>query len=101
MPRERTLLAAGTTDTVSSTSFTVERYKPIRVGLFPEANLGSDTGVLQTQAPDDSWVTCTDDNGDIELSGTRTMEVVYGPGTYRIYCATRTSSWGVWATDHY
>lgn len=93
------ILAPGTTDSVTSDEFTVDRQgtEVIAATLFvyPEANLGSDVAVLKIKAPDGTYVTCTDDNGDIELSATRLTEVVVGVGTYVLTVATRTSSWGI------
>lgn len=101
MAAQEVVLTPGTTNSVQTGNIVVERNKPIFVGLYPYANLGSDTGTLEKLAPDDTWVRCTDDNGDIVLSATRTMEVIYGPGTYRLNVSTRTSAWGVWTERAY
>jgi hypothetical protein len=93
--QEVIILAPGTTDSVTSAVFKVRRNGEVTVSLYPYANLGSDVAVLKRYAPDGTLVTCTDDNGDIELSATRTMEVVVGLGEYVLTAATRTGSWGI------
>lgn len=94
MPLPSVILAPGTTDSVQSKDILIEKERPKLVCLYPYANLGSDTADLEVKAPDDTWVQCTDDNGDIILSATRTTEVIVGPGTYRLNVTTRTASWG-------
>lgn len=94
-PQNLIILAPGTTDSVNSASFDVRRGEEVTVSLYPYANLGADTATLKRWAPDDTWVTCTDDNGNVILSATRTMEVVVGLGLYRLEVPTRTASWGI------
>jgi hypothetical protein len=94
-PETLIILAPGTTDSVQTDVFKVRRGEEVTIMLYPEANLGADTGTLQKLDPAGTWVNCTDDNGDITLSTDRTMEVVVGLGTYRLNIATRTGSWGV------
>lgn len=93
------ILAPGTTDSVTSNVFHVVRRKgelrEVTVTLYPEANLGTDIAVLKKLAPDGTYVTCSDDNGDIELGADRAVEVVVAPGSYVLTAATRTSAWGI------
>jgi len=89
------ILATGTTDSVTTSTFKVRRGEEVTVMLYPDANLGADTATLEKLDPAGTWVTCTDDNGDIVLSATRTMEVIVGLGQYRLSVATRTAAWGV------
>ena len=92
------ILQKGTTDTVTSQPFVVEKGREVTVCLYPEANLGTDTAELQMVDPDGNGVQATDDNGDIDLSANRTMEVVVAPGTWQLYVPTRTASWGIFIT---
>lgn len=98
------ILAPGTTDSATSDQFTVRRRNgqihEVTISLYPEANVGSDTAVLKTVAPDGSLVSCTDDNGVITLSATRLTEVVVGPGRYALTVGTRTLSWGISITGN-
>jgi len=94
-PNTIIILAPGTTDSVNTAPFKVKPGQEVTLMLYPMANLGADTGVLKKKAPDDTWVSCTDDNGIITLSSTRTMEVIVGLGDYSVEIATRTLSWGV------
>lgn len=92
-PETVIILAPGTTDSVNTAPFKVRRNEEVTISLY--GTLGTDTGTLKRQDPAGTWVTCTDDNGDIVLSATRTMEVIVGLGTYRVEVGTRTGSWGI------
>ena len=98
---QEVILTKGTTDSVNSSTFEIKIGKPKLVCIYPDANLGTDEANLMLQDPDGTYVQCTDDNGDIVLSASRTMEVVVGPGIYRLEVATRTASWGAFTQDYY
>lgn len=89
------ILAVGNSDSQTSSTFTLQVREEATVMVYPYGSVGSDVAQLQRQDPAGTWVQCTDDNGDIDLSDTRTTEVIIAPGTYRFNVPTRTSSWGI------
>lgn len=90
------------TGTGTSESFSItEPYPGRTVSLFPKANLSGTVADLQYEESGGGWGDCTDDNGKITLSDTRTQEVVTGPGTYRLNFTTRTSAVGAQITDYF
>jgi len=94
----RVILEPGTTDGVTSAEFNVAKDQSVTLVLYPEANLGANTATLKIKAPDGSFVTATDKDGDVVLSDTRNVQVVDGVGVYRLDVATRTLSWGIGVT---
>ena len=58
------------------------------------ASLGDVTADLQRYTAAGNWVDQYDDNGKITLSATRTSEIVWGGGAYRLNYTARTNSVG-------
>lgn len=90
--RDIIILAPGTTDSVTSAVFEVEVGEEVVITLY--GTTSADTAELQRRDPAGTWVQTTDDNGDIDLSITRAVEVIVAPGAYRLNVPTRTGSWG-------
>lgn len=67
--------------------------RPVTICL-DGASLGDVAADLQRYTAAGNWIDQYDDNGKITLSATRTSEVVWGGGEYRLNYTTRGSSVG-------
>ena len=67
--------------------------RPVTICL-DGSSLGDVEADLQRYSAAGNWIDQYDSNGKITLSATRTSEIVYGGGAYRLNYTTRTNSVG-------
>lgn len=91
------ILAPGT-GAANSADFAVRNVAKV-VMIYPEANIGSDTGLLVRKAPDGTYVDVYDDGTAVSLSATKPQAIIYGSGTYRLEFSGRTAAIGATAED--
>ena len=92
-----TALDTPTTGVAAGNEFQVLN-RPVTICL-DGASLGDVVARLQRYTAAGNWIDQYDDNGAIDLSATRTSEIVWGGGAYRLNYTTRGSSVGSSATS--